>query len=589
MTRNNKTRPSTSRSLPPTVVGRVQICVGLGAVAVAAIVLWAVFVRGGQPTVESRRPAKKVVAGSVETAAEPRTLREAAQALPAVETSVDRDAIRALVREAGAAYKVRDAARFNEAFGKLLKHGASIQRVLAEILLEVTDAEERLVAALALQQVATAEIGPFAVALVRSELPDEIKSIAIDLLTKFKVAEAAPILEKLLFESGTAADLRRRAIGYFIETAGAEVLARAAVEPTFGELRTVAAEGLAKIGTAEAATLLMSAWKKTFVPKSGEALANYYLLQALASMDAKLLRSLVKDFLKTETNTSARNVFLSMLGRADRALAFETIREILANRDEKVSVRQQALMVLAALGGAEAQEILIDTLAAGGHPKEILESANALLQQDKLEIAFDKVRRLFGSTQDPMLRAVMAGLLAKYGDQLASDANLVAMLQREAELGMGNADPAVRGLSIQLSAQLAQYGSDPATSLINLYGTLSDNEKSALPTVFSELTKRNDDPRVRLLLEQTLSSETAAEHTRLMAADALMASGGSEQVYGAIETSKNADSTALLVGVALARGGDDAASRLQKVAATTEDPAKKQAILDQLKAWSASK
>lgn len=587
---NKKTRSSTPSSLPPTVVGRVQICLGLGGIAVAAILVWALFLRGAEPQVESRRPSKPApkVAGALEKADAP-TLLEAAKALPPAEKSVDRDEIRALVREAGAAYKVRDAARFNDAFAKLLQHGSSIQRVLAEILLEVTDAEERLVAALALQQVATAEIGPFAVALVRSELPDEIKGIAIDLLTKFRTPEAAPVLEALLFETGTAADLRRRAIGYFIETAGAEILARAAVEPGFGELRTLAAQGLAKIGTPEAAQLLMTAWKKTFVPKSGEALANYYLLQALASMDAKLLRALVKDYLKTETNTSARNVFLSMLGKADRALAFETVREILANRDEKVSVRQQALLVLAALGGAEAQEILIDVLASGGHPKEILESANALLQQEKLEVAFDKVRRLFGSTQDPMLRAVVASLLAKYGDQLASDPNLVAMLQREAELGMANADPAVRGLSVQLSAQLAQFGPDPATSLINLYGGLSDNEKNAFPTVFSELTKRNDDPRVRLLLETTLANEQAAEHTRLMAADALMASGGSEQVFGAIETSKSADSTTLLVGIALARGGDDAASRLQKVAATTQDPAKKQAILDQLKAWSASK
>jgi hypothetical protein len=551
-----------------------------GGLVGAAILGWALLLRSGAEPTRAARAPRAGFGPSVETP----SLREAVKALPAADKGVDRNEILALLREAAQAYRAKDASRFHEAFSKILKHGSAIQRLLAEFILETADADERLVAALALQEVATAEIAPFAMALVRSDLPDAIKAVAVDLLTKFRVAEAGALLESLLFKTAASQDLKRRMLGYFIEMGGVDVLARAAVEPSFAELRKVAAEGLAKVGTAAAANALLEAWKKTFVGKSDRALSNYYLLQALAGFDPALLRGIVRDFLKSETSVSARNVFLSMLGKADKGLAMETIKDLLAN-EKTVSIRQQAIYVLAAIGGAEAQEILLGILSGGAGAKELTDAANALLQQDRLEVAFDKVRQAYALARDPMMRSVLAGVLAKYEAELAADPTLVALLQKEAGEGMASRDPAVRGLSVTLSAQLARYGADPASSLIGLYDGLAPNEKAGLPVVFSELSKRNEDPRVRLILESALADESAPEPNRLIAADTLFASGGAEKVYGAIEGSKSPEMTSLLVGIALARGGQEAAGRLGRIAEGSADPAKKQAIGEQIKVW----
>lgn len=566
---------------------RRKILWSLSGVSAAAVVAACAWLSRSPDDAGPRRVRRVAGTVEIEPQAAPADARQLARALPAPPKGVAADEIRALIREAAEAYRSKDAERFNLAFKRLLDHGSAIQRLLAEYLLETHEAEERLVAGLALLQVATAEIGPFATALVGADVAEDVKGVAIDLLTKFRVAEAAAVLETLLFQEGTSADLRRRTIGYFTEIGGAAVLARAAIEPAFEDLRTLAAEGLAKIGTPEAARLLLSAWRKTFVGKGEQALDHYFLLQALAKFAPATLRVLVKEFLRTESDPSARNVFLSMLAKADRGLALETIREVLA-QEKSSPLRRQALRVLGSLGGPEAQEILLGILADARQPKEIVDCANALLQQERLDVAFDKVRLLFGSARDPMIRVLLAGLLAKYEVDLAGDPALAAQLRKEAEEGMASADPAVRGLSIQLATTLAQYGTDPATNLIDLYGGLSAKEREAYPVVLAELSKRNEDPRVRTILERALADEDAGAPSRLLAADALLASGGEERVYGAIASAKGAEMTTLMAGMALARGGDEAASRLERIAQTTEDPAKRQAITDQLKAWSAA-
>ncbi len=562
---------------------RRAILFGTAGFAGALLLTWAVLRQRDGKTVDSRqiKPASQVTAGTVD-------LPALARSLPAGGASVRPDDLRALVREAAEAHRKDESERFITLFTRLTKQGSAIQKLLAEILLEVADADERLVAAAALKEVATAEIAPFAVGLVRSDLPDDIKEIAVDLLMKFRVKDAAPLLETLLFQAGTGAELKGRMIAYFAEVGGAEVLARAATDSGFGELREAASKGLAKIGTEQAARLLFEGWKKTFVPGAGEALANYHLLQALASFNPNLLRGMVKDFLASETDESARNVFLSMLSKADRSLAMETIQNVLAT-EKSVSVRQQAIMVLGALGGAESQQLLLDILASTSSPQEGMDSANALLHQDRMHVPFETVKGLFGAAKDPVLRAVLAEVLAKYDAVLKSDPTLVAELRREADEGMGSKNPAIRGLSLNLSAALAQYGADPAGSLISLYENLPEKEQAAYPMVFQELSKKNDDPRVRIILETTLSSESASQPNRLMAADALFSSGGEEQVYGAIQNSKDAGLAALMTGVALARGGEKAAARLDTLAAATQDSEKKQAISDQLKAWAGQK
>lgn len=562
---------------------RKRILFASSGLAAAAVLGWLLMART-PGTIDARRRPRAVAASQETRKPVASTLQEAIRALPPAE-GVARADILKLVREAADAYRSNDKSRFNAAFRKLVEYGSKIQRILAEILLDERGREERIVAGETLRQVATAEIAPLAIALVESDVAEDVQAVGIDLVSKFRVIAASPALEALLFRAETGEDLRRRAIAFFVAVGGAEVLARAAVEPGFGELRTLAADGLVRIGTAESARLLFAAWRRTFSSKSGKALENYYLLQALAKFPRAILQPIVRDFLKSETDPSAKNVFLSMLTRADRAFAIETIREVLA-QETSGPLRKQALRVLASIGGRESQEILLGILAGAKDAKGLIEIANILLQEEKLEVSFDKMRLLLGSARDPMARALLAGLLGKYDRELVSDPSLVEALLREAEDGMASPDPAVRGLSVQLSASLANYGADPATNLVSLYGKLSDTERSAFPQVFSELSKRGDDPRVRIVLERELADESASTANRLMAADALFAGGGAEPVYGAIASSKNTETTSLLVGIALARGGNEAASRLERVAQASEDPVKKQAIVEQLKVWS---
>lgn len=562
---------------------RRAILFGTAGLAGALLLVWAVLRQrdGKRDDPRQTKPVPQSTTGSVD-------LSKLARALPSGSAAVRPDDVRALVREAAEARRTREEQRFLTAFRRITTHGAAIQKLLAEILLEVADADERLVAAMALKEVATAEIGPFALGLVRSDLPENIQEIAVELLAKFRVKEAAPLFEAMLFQAGTGAGMKEQMIAYFAEVGGAEVLARAATDTSMGELRETAAKGLAKIGTEQAARLLFEGWKKTFVPGVGEATANYFMLQALATFQPNLLRGLVKEFLANESDESARNVFLSMLSKADRALAMETIKDVLAT-EKSVSVRQQAIFVLGEMGGVESQQMLLDILASTASPQEGLDSANALLHQDRMLVPFEKVKGFFGGAKDPVVRAILAEVLAKYEAVLKNDPALVAELRREADDGIGSKNPAIRGLSLNLSARLAQYGADPATNLISLYESMPEKERTSYPVVFQELSKKNDDPRVRTILETTLANESASEPNRVMAADALFASGGEEQVYGAIRNSKDAGLTALLTHIALARGGEKAATRLEPLAAATKDADKKQAISDQLKAWAGQK
>ncbi len=504
------------------------------------------------------------------------SLATAVESLPLPDRSVRSEEIGALVRQAAAAYRARDEKSFREAYERLLRHGSAIQRLLAELILNREDSEERLVAVLAHQEVATAEIAPFALALVRSALPDEIRAIAVDLLAKFRVTEASPILESLL-GSATSFDLRRRILGFFAEIGSEGFLARAALDPAFGDLRDVAAKGLSRIGTPRAAHLLLDGWRKGFTAEGDGTLADYRVLESLATFDAGVLRDIAIGFLENETDPSAKNVFLSALGRADRSLALEILRDVLA-RESAAPIRQQAIAVLGAMGGVDAQEMLVRLLTT----PEAIEGANALLQQDRLEVSAGEIRERFEAERDPLLRAALAGILAK-----CDDPSMRARLQGQATEGLTSANPAIRGLSIDLSANLARHSADPTSALMGLYGSLSEREREAHPTVFAEMSKRVEDPRVGLLLESTVTDDRMATPHRLLAADALLTAGAAEPVYRAIASSQDSETATLLSGIALARGGEEAAARLDRIAAATQDPVRKQVISDRLKAWSA--
>jgi len=506
--------------------------------------------------------------------------RLALRTIPQATAEITKEGLLRLLREAAEAYRARDDGRFRAAFCTITKSGSAIQRLLAEVLLEIEGKEERFLAASALQEVATAEIGPFALALVGSDLPEEIKFIAIELLTRFRTPEALPLLGTLLFQKDVPESLKGLMIEYFAALGASEILAKAAVDPSLADLRSAAANALARIGTAHAARLLFDAWTRTFEPKSDKALANYHLLQALARFDPVLLRDLVRNFLGSDVSNSHKNVFLSMLGKADRSFALEVIRELLAS-ETSGSIRGQAIHVLSALGGAEAQGTLLEILLRAP-PKEAIESANALLARENLEIPFAEMRGLLLKTQDPMLRVVLASLLARYEADLAADPALAQQLLQEAEAGMAGGDGAVRGLSVELAARLARSTPD---RLLTLYGRLSQKERDAFPSVFSELARHPKDARIRGMLESAVGDESTPTPQRLVAADALCVSGGADLVYATIAGARDPQLVGLMSGLALARGGDAGARRLTEIARETPDLEKREILENQVQTW----
>ncbi len=496
--------------------------------------------------------------------------------------AVTREEVFSLIRDAAAGHKARDAARFDAALAKLKSFGGGIQRWLAEGVLTLSDENEAYVAAVALFEVATPECAPFALALVKTDRSAGVLAIGIQLLTRFKVADAVPVLEELLFRGGEQS-LKKLALDYFREMGDVRMLAK--VTASLPELRRGAAEALAAIGTPEAGTALFESWKALFDGSTQQsATSDYFLLEALASFDPSFLRGIYEEALRSETNRSRLNVLLSALAKADRAFAMEQVRTVLAG-DFPKSVRGQALLVLGAMGGRDAQELLLDLLAHPRTPNDFLDCANGLLTQEKLEVAFEAVTGLYSASQDPLARAILANLLAKYPERLAQDRAFAMSLLEDATREVEASDPARRALAVQLSAALADFTPDAGAHLTALYEKLKPEERDANAAVFAEMARRGDDARLRPVLETTLGDETAGPHRRVMAAEALLSRAGRDSVYAAIEKTTDPQATALLGGLVLSREGADGAKRLSEIAKATGDESKRRVIEEQIKAY----
>ncbi len=508
-------------------------------------------------------------------------LRNLAQTLPPSQGNPQE--IRDCLREAARAYRAREMEAFSKAYAQIVQQGAAIQRLLAELLLELKDPTEILVAAQALSEVATAEIVPFALALAASDLPEEARAAALQLLTRFRAEEARGLAGPLLF-SDASVELKRAAIDYFAAMSDEEILARASVEASPPELRSAAAQALGKIGTPSAADRLLSAWKGGFKPDGAQVLENYYLLKALATFAPEILRPMVRGFLATEADANARNVFLSALGRADRGLALETVREIL-NLQPPGPFRNQAIQVLGSIGGAEAQEIVLGLLTSTADAKEEIECGNALLHQEKGSVPFDKAREMFDRTVRPWARSILAHFLTRYAKELRERPDLLAALEREERERLGSPDGMVRAVAVQLGAALAQYASDPPGRLLELYSGLANSERRNYPDVFLEMGKYAEDARVRTLFSAALGDPSVSTPHRLIAGEALFTSGASEEVYRAIAASTEEEVATLLVQMTLSHDGSKAGKRLDEIARACADETKRTWIQSPLREW----
>lgn len=557
----------------------------IGGVVGTAILVWALSLRdrARTPVLPEAKPSAE---NGTLSPVNRETLRALARELPGSEKAGLRETLLGLLREAAQAYRERDFERVGKLLTKITDLGSGIQRLLAKRILETGDQEEQLIGAIALEKVATKEVTPFALALAQSTLPDDVRVIAVRLLTLHEVARAAGPLEIILFGQKISTGLQKQIVLFFSQTGNAQVLAKAAVAPVVEKaIRSLAARTLAGFETEEAAQLLLETWKRTFVPTTRQAQANSHLLRALASMDEKILRTVVLAWLETETDLSRRNFIFEMISRSDPVFALETLRKALET-ETAPQVRTQVIAALGSVGGKEVQEILLG-LFGSPDKDEALASLNALLMQSSMEVPFKDLLALLGEEKNPVHRTVLCSLLAKYGETLDDDLETARNLLAEATDGMNSDDPAVRGLSINLYAALARYGENPAESLIGIYSGLSTKEQAAHPVLFQEITKRIDDPLAMKIVETTLANHESASTIRWQAANALFDTGATAPVYKAIASEKSPEMMNAFVGIALARGEDDTSKRLTEIADGMKDSPARNVLLERLKVWTA--
>ena len=555
----------------------------IGGVVGAAILVWALSQRDRAQN--SRLPETN---SGVEQGTQPQvqgeTLRELAKDLSGSKKSDLRNRIHGLLRNAAQAYRERDAKKVQDLMNEITGHGSSIQRILAERILESGDKEEQIIGAFALEKVSTKDIAPFALALVQSGLPDEVKSVAVTLLTQYEVTSANGPLQTVLFGQKISTGLQKQIVTYLTKMSDAPALARAAVETVLDQaIRSIAAQNLADLGTEQAAWLLLEAWKTTFIATTRDAQKNSYLLKALSSMESDILRKVVLAYLETETDLSRRNFIFAMISRTDKEFALETLREAL-DAETAPQVRTQIIAALGAVGGEEAQTILLDLLSSGAKD-EVLASLNALLLQNTMDVPFENVFTLFENESNLVHRTVLGSLLAKYADALDNDQTFANQLLTEASAGINSTDLAVRGLSINLYTALAKYTEDPAKNLIDLYSGLNAKEQAAHPSLFQEITKCTEDAQAKEVVEITLQNSSSATTLRWQAADALITAGNTEPVYNAIASEKSPEMMDAFVGIVLSKGGDSASKKLNEIAGGMKESPARNVLVERLRVW----
>jgi hypothetical protein len=99
------------------------------------------------------------------------------------------------------------------------------------------------------------------------------------------------------------------------------------------------------------------------------------------------------------------------------------------------------------------------------------------------------------------------------------------------------------------------------------------------------MARHGGDERLRPVLESALGDEKAGAHRRVLAADALLGSGGRENVFAALERTKDPQVASMLAGLVLAREGAEGAKRLSEIAKGAADDTKRRLIEEQVKAF----
>ena len=448
-------------------------------------------------------------------------------------------------------------------YEELKAHGPSIQRMLAEIL--VDDAAVAHLAAGLLRDVATREALPFVRGAIAAGLPDDVTETLVDLLVRLKDAESVSVVAALLDRSES---LQRKALEYLGTVPTAEsgsTLHQFLMTSSSRDLLRAAAEALAAHDTREAGRILLEVWAARF-----EA-TDPLLLEALVRMaDAP---DLILAAMRAQADPSRKNVLISLAAAIGGEFAMKLVNEILAGETHP-QVRRQAILVLGALGTAEAQAKLLALLSTS----DFAAAANALLTQTDLRVDRAALAKLFASGSD-LVRSVAAVLLARDTAALAEDPKLLDRVLAHAREGLASADPLLRHYALTAIASLAPYEPSAAESLPILYSEMTTGERELSPHVYQALVQTG-----RADLPATLADEEAPVFNRMLAAQSLFETGNDAALTETLKTTQSPELCAYLAGMKVARDGN--VDGLRALHAEEKNSEKRKFYETQIDIWS---
>lgn len=452
-----------------------------------------------------------------------------------------------------------------ELYAELREHGPSIQRWLAEILLE----EPSAVAAALLRDVATADALPFVRKLIASGMPDDVAATLVELLIRLKDREAYPAVADLLMGHGDDS-LKLKALDYLATVPeSAPLIARFLGGDAPIGLRRAAADALAAHDSVHAARLLLEVWGATYDPH--DVVANAFIIEAFARI--QYAPDLLRGAIAAQSDPSRKNVLISAAAMIGGEFAAALVEGLLATETHPM-VRRQAILVLGALGTAEAQEKLFALLQGD----DFAAAADALLKQEDLKLDRAKLAAYFAGASG-LQRSVAAVLLSRDMVSLAENPELLRQVLDFARAGLVTDDDVARQLALTAYAALAPYESSVAAELPQLYAAMTPAERNLAPAVYDAMVRTGTAD-----LRGTLGDEEAPVYNRMRAAEALFEVGDAGAITDTLRKTESMEVATLLAGMKVAQDGD--VEGLRALHAEEKNPDKRKFYETQIDVWS---
>jgi hypothetical protein len=237
-------------------------------------------------------------------------------------------------------------------------------------------------------------------------------------------------------------------------------------------------------------------------------------------------------------------------------------------------VRRQAILVLGALGTAEAQEKLFALLSGD----DFVAAADALLKQEDLKLDRGKLAAYFSGASG-LQKSVAAVLLSRDMVALAENPELLKQVLDFAVAGINAEDAVARQLALTAYAALAPYESSVAAALPQLYEAMTPAERNLAPAVYDAMVRTGSAD-----LRGTLGDDEAPVYNRMRAAQALFEAGDAGAITDALRSTESMEVATLLAGMKVAQDGN--VEGLRALHAEEKNPDKRKFYETQIDVWS---